>query len=121
MELKYIQTDSNTEGSDGFNRTFMELKLVLAFWRLVCALMFQSYLYGIEICANPNADIYVDARFNRTFMELKSNKIKFYSLCIILFQSYLYGIEILDIADIVQSANCFNRTFMELKFLEDGL
>ena len=53
-----------------FNRTFMELKLLLTIKKYFYDL-FQSYLYGIEIMVlvfSANSVV----GFNRTFMELKS-------------------------------------------------
>ena len=36
-------------GSIGFNRTFMELKLMQQYGQRYTGVTFQSYLYGIEI------------------------------------------------------------------------
>ena len=48
MELKHIITETTLQGTDSFNRTFMELKL-----------------------NSVKAEAVAQASFNRTFMELK--------------------------------------------------
>ena len=91
MELKFITCSCLHCSSAGFNRTFMELKLINAPFRL-SARKFQSYLYGIEMKVN----LYLSFKspgFNRTFMELKFTKCMKVTAASFLFQSYLYGIE----------------------------
>ena len=93
MELKYWGAIIEILPGLCFNRTFMELKFS-PIRSQHCSLLFQSYLYGIEIII---------------VFECYSPPMKF--------QSYLYGIEITltqELQDLIQS---FNRTFMELKFL----
>ena len=75
----------------GFNRTFMELKCVFSNNFQVFKILFQSYLYGIEIERVLSSQNGGDS-FNRTFMELKYRMAhSLASGCG--FQSYLYGIE----------------------------
>ena len=58
----------------------------------LCPVLFQSYLYGIEITITGSPG-QITQSFNRTFMELKLMDL--YQACQAeLFQSYLYGIEI---------------------------
>ena len=58
-------------------------------------LLFQSYLYGIEIPVTLSRFNIYNTSFNRTFMELKSGKPVGERRSCFTFQSYLYGIEIL--------------------------
>ena len=98
-----------------FNRTFMELKFlqlpsypccrcvsIVPLWNwnglagcvIRLLLLFQSYLYGIEMIAVYILQAAEVVRFNRTFMELK----------------------LLVYHGRSRRTRCFNRTFMELKF-----
>ena len=114
MELKVLRSATALNLAQCFNRTFMELKV---FW--------SSF-----ICNAPNC-------FNRTFMELKVGNHVSASERILVsiaplwnwkvsqgytsanhrrFQSHLYGIESWHTLNAARCANSsFNRTFMELK------
>ena len=105
--------------------------------KLRCDLVFQSYLYGIEMLEKKELSTNGDQCFNRTFMELKFKDKQGIKRSTRRFQSYLYGIEIdiMSIRDhthlvsivplwnwneVCSDAFCeinlrFNRTFMELK------
>ena len=95
----------------GFNRTFMELKVIRQVGHALLA-EFQSHLYGIErmlstrqrrACRVSIAPLWnwkcgdvlprrSISRFNRTFMELKVKTVKGAKMATG-FQSHLYGIE----------------------------
>ena len=74
-----------------FNRTFMELKLLIYFIWLSRQFVLIVPLWNWN-SRTPSTTWLVCKSFNRTFMELKSYK-------------YAYG----------YYSTCFNRTFMELK------
>ena len=118
-----------------FNRTFMELKLrlllpcgavclvsIVPLWNwnmdllvsLKCLILFQSYLYGIEIMfllkAFCSFCVSIVPLWNWNWCRGDRGR---HSLW--LFQSYLYGIEIKGGCTEVYRAARFNRTFMELK------
>ena len=104
-------TTGATWSVSGFNRTFMELKGIVAVV-IDESLQFQSHLYGIESCLQPreglrrlvsiaplwnwkiSSQLHRNAchSFNRTFMELK---VKMFEPVLEekSFQSHLYGIE----------------------------
>ena len=92
MELKLASQLITLVVTNGFNRTFMELKFTENVSTLLST-KFQSYLYGIEINNNhkERSALYC---FNRTFMELKLNRSLRAIPLTLPFQSYLYGIEI---------------------------
>ena len=104
-------------GHNGFNRTFMELKLDSARFMLRTS-SFQSYLYGIEIVM-PDLSTNLHCKFQSYLYGIeigvihrkKTNRRKF--------QSYLYGIEIHDGVRCKNASYGFNRTFMELKFVSN--
>ena len=119
-----------------FNRTFMELKSnKFNFTRIYAS--FQSYLYGIEIISEvtSTSDTLVSIvplwNWNLLYHALTSitqkvsivplwnwNEADYQSTKIDrMFQSYLYGIEINYSWVLTGEASCFNRTFMELKFV----
>ena len=90
MELKEVMLFYRVLLLNCFNRTFMELKAQNVFTNGGSP-SFQSHLYGIE---SPLAELDQKAwlGFNRTFMELKAAYILF-NFFRYLFQSHLYGIE----------------------------
>ena len=126
-------TTGATWSVSGFNRTFMELKGIVAVV-IDESLQFQSHLYGIESCLQPreglrrlvsiaplwnwkiSSQLHRNAchSFNRTFMELK---VKMFEPVLEekSFQSHLYGIESNMGAPYKVGGGGFNRTFMELK------
>ena len=98
----------------GFNRTFMELKYRRS-KATVRRFAFQSYLYGIEIV--PGC-----LRFHVALVSIVPLwNWNWPKVCAVtssaLFQSYLYGIEIDKNGHWQTAVNCFNRTFMELKYI----
>ena len=70
MELKEIPQNFKNKASLSFNRTFMELKVVLKLVVGIAVAVFQSHLYGIESQLYQLYSTEPDC-FNRTFMELK--------------------------------------------------
>ena len=104
---------SNLRFADRFNRTFMELKVLLIFAKEFQIPSFQSHLYGIESWKGFRKKNLLMG-FNRTFMELKEER-KYW---------ILHGSKV-SIAPLWNWKTCleylrksdgsFNRTFMELK------
>ena len=97
-----------------FNRTFMELKFLSAFYILIflqvsivplwnwnCSkrgssascIRFQSYLYGIEICHSKHAALSTRP-FQSYLYGIEIRIVEAFIQHLAMFQSYLYGIEI---------------------------
>ena len=110
--IESIEFKSYKDAQDGFNRTFMELK--------VAKRLLHTQPLGVSIAPLWNWKYLSEWLaehvwgFNRTFMELKDAATTF-SKFTPKFQSHLYGIESGKKTGTSVWRSGFNRTFMELK------
>ena len=112
MELKGRFAHIDSIVIEGFNRTFMELKVLLGLGYSCDPLVSIAPLWNWKCSCHGSCGLTL--RFNRTFMELKVRSVTD-NVYLPWFQSHLYGIERILQRNNKTHINCFNRTFMELK------